>query len=567
VLVSDYNTFVQQSDQSAGRSDDERRDIALFGLVGEIGSLLSAIKKQILSEAGIESWDDANDEIIEELGDVIWYSFFFARVHNKNNSFNILTKNIALLKKSIGANNIRSRKIYAALDENKRKQFLEAAETFPDTNGMSFDDYQKLAFLTARTQGKILLEVCLVALWQLGSELLKKKLPSVELSLIKQSIERDPNVVLGDIAWHLASIASVYKLSLSDIARRNELKVSFRLGDDTPTPLHDELCEPDESFPFLMELAFLTVNKGRSRMYLNGTQLGDDLTDNYFEDDGYRFHDVMHLANIAKLGWSPVLRSLLKCRRVRDHRINEVEDGARAKIVEEAIVKAIHAEGVRIAKTRKSKKEGQIIPLFANKDDITFKFLKFINTFVAGLEVQKNKYWEWAQAITDGYKVFYELCKEEQGTVTVDLKRRSIEFRPDVYVDIKGTVVGIGSALLDINLILNDSKFNVKDFLTDRESVIYQPNNMASLEDLGRVLAVKHAIFDAIAAPELEESGLRYLDVHLLDKRRASVKAHGHVQEAIWKRNIVSFKTTLTESNRIISCVALAMSDPGSSAK
>ena len=33
---------------------------------------------------------------------------------------------------------------------------------------------------------------------------------------------------------------------------------------------------------------------------------------NAYRDDGYRFHDVMHLTFAALLGWSPVLRSLLR---------------------------------------------------------------------------------------------------------------------------------------------------------------------------------------------------------------------------------------------------------------
>ena len=32
-------------------------------------------------------------------------------------------------------------------------------------------------------------------------------------------------------------------------------------------------------------------------------------------DDGYRFHDVVHLAYAAILGWSPVTRALLDCKR------------------------------------------------------------------------------------------------------------------------------------------------------------------------------------------------------------------------------------------------------------
>ena len=86
-------------------------------------------------------------------------------------------------------------------------------------------------------------------------------------------------------------------------------------------------------------------------MYLNGRQLGDDLTDNTYDEDGYRFHDVLHLANVAHLSWSPVMRSLMKLKRKDDRNplLDVVEDGARAKIVEEAILKVVHSEGSEIA--------------------------------------------------------------------------------------------------------------------------------------------------------------------------------------------------------------------------
>ena len=45
-------------------------------------------------------------------------------------------------------------------------------------------------------------------------------------------------------------------------------------------------------------------------MWTDSQRLGNDLMDNAYEDDGYRFHDVFHLACAAVLGWSPVLRAL-----------------------------------------------------------------------------------------------------------------------------------------------------------------------------------------------------------------------------------------------------------------
>lgn len=45
MLVAEYDAFVQATDQSADKSPEDRWDIAVYGLVGEIGSVLSAVKK------------------------------------------------------------------------------------------------------------------------------------------------------------------------------------------------------------------------------------------------------------------------------------------------------------------------------------------------------------------------------------------------------------------------------------------------------------------------------------------------------------------------------------------
>ena len=340
MLVSAFDTFVRGSDQSVGKPEETRRDIATYGLAGEIGSVISAIKKRLLAEGGAEQWNVANDEIIEELGDVVWYCFSLADISNPGKPVNIFAHDIANLRQEIGAGDHRADRIGRILDPDKRAEFLLAADNFPKrTKAMEFEDYQRIAFLTARTEPRTLVEVCLAVLLQLSAELFRKKLPPIELELNTAIVDRPINNILGEIAWHLSALASIYGMKLSDIARKNMEKVSFRQDKKHPTPLHDDGCSSSQQFPRQFEVAFVTISKGRSRMYLDGRRLGDDLTDNAYDDDGYRFHDVMHLANAAKLGWSPVLRDLMRRKRKANPLIDEVEDGARARIVEEAIEK------------------------------------------------------------------------------------------------------------------------------------------------------------------------------------------------------------------------------------
>jgi hypothetical protein len=68
-----------------------------------------------------------------------------------------------------------------------------------------------------------------------------------------------------------------------------------------------------------------------------GKKIGNSLTDNSFEPDGFRFHDALHIALAAHTGWSPVLRSLLRLKRRSLPQVDEIEDGARAIGFEESI--------------------------------------------------------------------------------------------------------------------------------------------------------------------------------------------------------------------------------------
>lgn len=565
MLVAEYNDFVERSDQSKGRDQSARLDIAIYGLAAELGSLVSALKKRLLAESGKERWNESNEEITEELGDVLWYCFSLASIANTDGKVNIFTTDIANLKKDISGASSQSKLVQRALDRTKRETFLKRSAKFPRTKDMHFEDYQKLAFLTARTDRKVLVEVCLAVLWQLGAELFRLKLPPSEREINRQVADRPLNQVLGEVAWHVAALASVYKLKLSDVAKYNIEKVSYRLTPGEPTPLHDESFPTGQRFPRKFEIAVVTIAKGRSRMYLNGRQLGNDLTDNAYDEDGYRFHDVMHLANIAKLGWSPVLRGLMGRKRRKDPKTDEVEDGARAIIVEEAIVKMIHSEGMRLARMREPNASVSSLRLFQHKEDITFRFLKLIHEFSRGLEVFKNRYWEWESAILDGYGVFQRLRREEQGTVIVDLAMRSISFRPEVFVDLQGVIDGIGSAAVcaDEYSDVTESTLGALSILTPEEA------ECAPKEDLplwvARVVCIKRAILQALAL-DPSDKNLRLLRIILTDGNRVSTKGAGLVQQEIWRRGIINIKATVSVGADV-SCTALTISDPRDAVK
>ena len=85
------------------------------------------------------------------------------------------------------------------------------------------------------------------------------------------------------------------------------------------------------------------VDDGRAVwLSIDGRAVGNRLTDACRVRDGYRFHDAMHLAFAVQLGWSPVLRDMLGCKRRSDPEFDECEDGGRACMIEESVCHLIH---------------------------------------------------------------------------------------------------------------------------------------------------------------------------------------------------------------------------------
>src|SRR5712692_4405265 len=113
---------------------------------------------------------------------------------------------------------------------------------------------------------------------------------------------------LGDILWYVANVATKFNLTLSEIAEQNLTKVEDRWRDpERRRALYDEHLPATQRLPRRFEYGFehRTID-GVTKLVLvdrlSGGSAGDPLTDNAYEDDGYRFHDVIHLALAACLG-------------------------------------------------------------------------------------------------------------------------------------------------------------------------------------------------------------------------------------------------------------------------
>ena len=116
---------------------------------------------------------------------------------------------------------------------------------------------------------------------------------------------------LGDVLWYIADTATNFDLTLSEIAEQNLVKTRARWGvgldgaaPSLPKPhLFDKQYPGHERFPRLFVADFAQVEEGgrrKVRVSVGGRQLGEDLTDNAHQPDGYRFHET----HIFSLGMS-----------------------------------------------------------------------------------------------------------------------------------------------------------------------------------------------------------------------------------------------------------------------
>jgi NTP pyrophosphatase (non-canonical NTP hydrolase) len=226
---------------------------------------------------------------------------------------------------------------------------------------------------------------------------------------------------LGDLLWYIATIATRSELSLGDIAQKNLSKTRARwLPPEQRAPLFDEGREPGEQLPrrFECRYEYRDVN-GRRKLVLldeHANFVGDPLTDNAYDDDGYRFHDVLHLSHAVVLGWSPVYRKLLGRKRKSSDNVDEVEDGARAQIAEELVVAAAYDYASRHA--------------YLDVEHVDWDLLRLIKRITNRLEVKIRTEAEWEEAILLAFNVWRQVRKHDGGILRGDLHARTLEFVP-----------------------------------------------------------------------------------------------------------------------------------------
>ncbi len=151
----------------------------------------------------------------------------------------------------------------------------------------------------------------------------------------------------------------------------------------------------------------------RVQMWRGEAALGDALDDNSADPDAYRYHDIFHLAFMAVLTWSPVMRYLLNVRRNYDPLIRRNEDGGRAIAIEEGVTAYLFAMARRHG-------------YFRSLAEIPIEVVDTCRDMTSHLEVSDRSGRDWRAAIHAGYEVFRDVSAAGGGRVMADLDDQTL---------------------------------------------------------------------------------------------------------------------------------------------
>lgn len=370
VLFADYAQKVEATDKKL--PVDDLRPV-LFGLFGEVGSIMAIAKKVRREEEAYTGYEHA---VLEEFGDTLWY-------------FAALCRRLSVSLDAIFSEAITRRQYSSALTATDSPDWPVA--------------------VTKRTTVTPELYSTLLRLGEATSAL---------LALTPDS--PSANELLSTFADSYLQCLQAARITFGHILEYNVEKTHGRFIDADPAtlPTFDHDFEEEERLPAEFEIAITLRKSGKSYLQWNGVFIGDPLTDNILDEDGYRYHDVFHLAHAAILHWSPTFRALIKHKRKSKPRIDEAQDGGRAIVVEEGLTAWIFSRAKQLD-FFEDKKKG-----------VSFDTLKTIQEFVSGYEVEACPLKLWEDAILQGYEVFRKVRDNKGGIVVGNRAGRRVAYKP-----------------------------------------------------------------------------------------------------------------------------------------
>ncbi len=368
ILLREYIQEIEPTDELP---QDDLQPV-LMGLFGEVGSIM-AIAKKLRREK--EAYAGYQYAVEEEFGDALWY-------------FTALCRRLG-----VGVDSI----------------FSDAAN-----NG----GYDKIIAATDLLDGPVSHVSSFSALPALAKTFLNLGEAAAALLGIKSMDEQTHDLLRVFSDRYLQALQAAH-VSFSKIVHINIKKARGRFLDPNTLllPTFDSDFLDEERLPNNFEISITQRKSGRSYLRWNGVFIGDPLTDNILDPDGYRFHDVFHLAHAAILHWSPTFRALIKHKRKSDPKVDEAQDGGRAIVVEEGLTAWVYSRAKHLN-------------YFDGRGSISFDLLKTVQQFVQGYEVEECPLKLWERAILDGYEVFRQVRDNNGGIVIGDREARTITFKP-----------------------------------------------------------------------------------------------------------------------------------------
>lgn len=369
VLLAEYERAIAPTD----RLDKSDITPILLGLFGEVGSVMSTSKKLSREKKAFSNgymWD-----VEEELGDTLWYVAALCR--RLDMSFSNL---------------------FAEALGNGSYSISVAANADPDHPVSKVFSVNSIA--------------------ELDSILLRLGDSSARLLDLGRASEKAKPLLIDFIGTYLEAVQAS-SVSFANILNGNMIKACGRFLKPSAEhlPDFDATFPIDEQLPREFEIEILQRPNGQSYLRWNGVFIGDPLTDNIADQDGYRFHDIFHFANAAILHWSPTFRALIKHKRKSKPEVDEAQDSGRAIVVDEGVVAFVFS----YAKS---------LNFFEGHDGVSFGLLKAVQNFVRGYEVDQCPLNLWEKAILQGYEVFRQVKQNSGGIVVGNRTERTIKYKP-----------------------------------------------------------------------------------------------------------------------------------------
>ena len=365
VSITEYESGSALTDQF----DNDALAPLQIGLFGEVGSLMATSKKY--HREG-EAYAGYRDAVVEEFGDTLWY--------------------LASLCRRLGF------KLEEIVVEASKREGVSFAA---DTSALAVPPME-----FGKVNNQVVIDDTLIELGQHAA------------TLLKACIERAAQ------SEHLIAFTRTYlravqtcEIPFDLIAQTNLAKTQGRFLDRNVSELPDfDAGLPEaERLPDTFRIEIKQREHGKSYLRWNGVFIGDPLTDNIEDPDGYRFHDVFHLAHAAVLHWSPTFRGLIRQKRKSVAGLDENQDGGRASVIEEGLIAYIFS----CAKELK---------FFEGQSSVSFDLLKIIKNFVRGYEVDRCPLKLWENAILQGYSAFRLLKSHSGGTIVGNRASRTITY-------------------------------------------------------------------------------------------------------------------------------------------